>query len=404
MRTIFFLILLLPAALRAQNEKEGLDKLSPRELTIPTSPLFDLMGQAPSQVARTADIRDFKVDWSMRNWRLNPNIAIQAQPIWELAYNRRPLDKYQRATPFQHRLSSLDVSLGTVQTEAADRRIGWALKLNVYRQRDPLLLRGVYDDIQQAYADELVQLRDKERFILRRLDSTTRPDELKVLREELKQNDGQLTSFHARRNTAIQERARTFIVDNWNAAYVDVAFGKIYTYATDSAGSLGKLRVNRNTGSGAWINFGFGVGKRGLVSGLVRSTFYEEEVNFLLRDETTGEETAASAVAANRLLTLGINLRYGGPVYSFFVEFLREGKSLRTPSAALQEAFTAPTGKAVITSTVRWDIVHPYSINIGGDWRIGRNVILNYGMRCVLDANFKTTQFIPIANISCMMR
>jgi len=34
-------------------------------------------------------------------------------------------------------------------------------------------------------------------------------------------------------------------------------------------------------------------------------------------------------------------------------------------------------------------VVHSYTINFGGDWRISRNVILNYGMRCVLNKNIK---------------
>jgi hypothetical protein len=384
--------------------QEAKDKLSPRELTIPTSPLFDLMGQAPSQVARTADIKDFKVDWSFRNWKVSPNLAIEAQPIWELAYNRKGITKYQRATNFQRRLSSLDLSIGTVQTEQTDRRIGWAMKMNLYRQKDPLLLKGVYDDINASFDAEQLQLKEKEKELLKRLDTITRPDLLKTVRDELRQNDQQLASFYSRRNTAIQERAKTYVADNWNAGFVDVAFGKIYTYATDSAGSLGKLRVNRNTGSGVWVNFGFGIGKRGLISALVRTAFYEEELNFTLHDEVNNTDETATAVAANRLYTFGVNLRYGGPIYSFFVEFLREAKSLKTPVDALNDAFTTPNGKVVVNSTVKWDIVQPYALNFGGDWRISRNVILNYGMRLVLNNNFKTTTFIPIANISCMMR
>jgi hypothetical protein len=384
--------------------QEAKDKLSPRELTIPTSPLFDLMGQAPSQVARTADIKDFKVDWSFRNWKVSPNLAIEAQPIWELAYNRKGITKYQRATNFQRRLSSLDLSIGTVQTEQTDRRIGWAMKMNLYRQKDPLLLKGVYDDINASFDAEQLQLKEKEKELLKRLDTITRPDLLKTVRDELRQNDQQLASFYSRRNTAIQERAKTYVADNWNAGFVDVAFGKIYTYATDSAGSLGKLRVNRNTGSGVWVNFGFGIGKRGLISALVRTAFYEEELNFTLHDEVNNTDETATAVAANRLYTFGVNLRYGGPIYSFFVEFLREAKSLKTPVDALNDAFTTPNGQVVVNSTVKWDIVQPYALNFGGDWRISRNVILNYGMRLVLNNNFKTTTFIPIANISCMMR
>lgn len=384
------------------GDKTG--KPAPREFAIPTSPLFDLMGMAPSQVASTAAIKDFKVDWSFKNWRVNPNLAIQAQPIWELFYNKKNLQKYQQARRFQRMLSSLDMSVGTVQTETGDRRIGGALKMSLYRCKDPLLVKGAYDDIQQTFSAELATLKQTEKNLLLALDSLTKPTDLQATRALLRENDVQMATHYSRRNAAIQEKAKQFIADNWNAAFVDIAFGKIYTYGTDSAGSLKSLRINRNSGNGLWVNAGTGIGKRGLVSALIRTSFYEEQVNFLLKDNVSGEETEANTIAANKLITLGLNFRYGGPVYNFFAEIIYEGKSVTTPIAAVNKSFDAPAGTSIITSTVKWDIVHPYTVNFGGDWRIGRNLVLNYGMRWLMDKNYKTISFTPIANISCMMR
>ena len=402
-----FLLLCVSTELHAQlqlADNKAVDKLTPQEFTIPTSPLFDLLGAAPSQVARTSDIKDFKVDWSFRNWRINPNLAIEAQPVWELFYNRKKIEKYQRASYLQRTLASLDISVGTIQGEGESRRIGGAAKINLYKQRDILLMKGVYDDVQQSFDEELILLKAKEKEILQQLDSLYKPSDIQKTREELKQNDIKLSSFYGRRNAALQERAATFISDNWNKAYIDLAYGQVYSYNTDTAGSLKKLSLNRNTGSGLWINFGFGLGKRGLVSGLIRSTFYQEELNFSVKDKATGEETTQNAVASNRLYSFGINIRYGGPVYNFFTEFIWEGKKSSTPVDALNNVFSVPDGKEIIPGTVKWDEVQPYTINLGGDWRISRNVILNYGIRCVMDKNFKTTSFTPIANISCMMR
>src|SRR6476659_5144775 len=84
----------------AQDNDPKASRISPKELTIPASPVFDLMGVTPSQVNRTTDIKDFKVDWSFKSWKLNPNLAIQSQPIWELFYNRKDLSKYQSASRF----------------------------------------------------------------------------------------------------------------------------------------------------------------------------------------------------------------------------------------------------------------------------------------------------------------
>ncbi|MFM2360187.1 MAG: hypothetical protein RLY16_2180, partial [Bacteroidota bacterium] len=333
------------------------NKITLKELSIPSSPLFDLMGASPSLVAKSSDIKDFKVDWSFRSWRLNPNLAIQSQPIWELFYNRKNLNKYQQASKFARMLASTDLSVGTIQNESNDRRIGGALKINLYKQKDPLLEKDQYNEIQQQFAEEFSRLQSNERDILKQLDTTFKPSEMNRLRSLLKENDIQLSTYYSRRNNAIQEKAKEIMADSWNASFVDFAFGKVFTYSTDSIGALSKLKLNRNTGNGAWINFGFGVGKRGMITGLIRSTFYEELVNFTLRDQQTGDLTNEEAIASNKIITLGINFRYGGPVYNFFAEFVREGKTTKTPFDALSSAFTTPTGKEIVAQSVKWDIV-----------------------------------------------
>src|SRR4051812_36699196 len=89
----------------AQTVKEKAGRLSPKEFSIPASPIFDLMGVTSSQINRTSDIKDFKVDWSFKSWRLNPNLAIQSQPIWEMFYNRKDLSKYQNTSAFMRKLA-----------------------------------------------------------------------------------------------------------------------------------------------------------------------------------------------------------------------------------------------------------------------------------------------------------
>ena len=70
----------------------------------------------------------------------------------------------------------------------------------------------------------------------------------------------------------------------------------------------------------------------------------------------------------------------------------------------MNEVFQLPdTNLEIVSSSVKWTTLHPFTINFGGDWRISRNVILNYGMRCVFDDRWKFQTFIPVATISCMM-
>lgn len=400
---ILYVLTFVPA-IQAQETSHAPTRFSPKEFSIPVSPVFDLMGVTPSQVNRTSDIKDFKVDWSFKSWRLNPNLAIQSQPFWELLYNRKDLRKYQSAGGFMRKLASFDLSIGTVQNEANDRRIGFATKINVIKTKDPLMAKDLYDDIGVRYREEKEKLELQLKEMKSRLDTTNNILEKPAIRSEITAIEEQLLGLNSQRNNEINERAKIYILENWNSASLDIAFGKVYTYQSDSIGSLKKLRIDRNTGWGIWVNGAFPLGKRVMISGLVRSTWYEEELHFVLRDQTTLEESDALAIAGNRLYSGGMNIRYGGNVYSFFAEFLVEKKVIDVAADALDKVFTAPGGAEVVESSVKWTSVHPNAFSIGGDWRISRNVIINYGMRWVLDKNWKTQAFIPVAGISCMMR
>lgn len=398
------LTLLISAFLLNAQEDQTAGRVSPKEFSIPASPVFDLMGVTSSQINRTSDIKDFKVDWSFKSWKLNPNLAIQSQPVWELLYNRRGLEKYQNASPLMRRLASLDFSIGSVQDENDDRRIGFAAKLNLFKQRDPLMARELYLDISEKFRLEKAELEEQLKIQKAALDSTTDILAKPGLRSALQATEEQLNSINSRRNDEINSRAKIFVAENWNSSSLDIAVGKVYTYKTDSAGSLKSLRLNRNTGFSGWINGSLGLGKRFLLSGLIRTSWYDEELDFLIRDTNTDEEFSQLAVAQNTLFTVGLNLRYGGPLYTFFVEFLYERKGLKTPVEALADAFKSPAGFEVVGNTVKWNVVHPNTISFGGDWRLSRSVMLNYGMRCVFDDNWKFTAFTPVATIACMMR
>ncbi len=401
-KTILCLALLLPCCFSYAQQDAG--RVSPKEFSIPASPVFDLMGVTSSQINRTSDIKDFKVDWSFKSWKLNPNLAIQSQPVWELLYNRKDLNKYQAASRFMRRLASLDVSIGSVQDENNDRRIGFAAKLNLLKQKDPLMARELYEGISEKYTTEKDELLLQLKELQLKLDTTKDVMAKPSIRSQLKSTEEQLLTINSRRNDEINSRAKVYVSENWNASSLDIAFGKVYSYKTDSAGSLKSLRLNRSTGWGGWMNGSVGLGKKFLLSGLFRMSWYQEELDFQIRNTTTGDEIAQKAIADNTLYTLGMNLRYGGSLYTFFVEFLYEKKGLKTPLEALNETFKPGNEFEVVGSTVKWDVVHPNTISFGGDWRISRSVMLNYGMRCIFDSNWKFTSFIPVATVACMMR
>ena len=90
-KLVALLLLSCPTWAQTDTLIPSLNAVKTLEFSIPTSAAFDLLGVTPAQVTKPGNIRDFKVDWSFQSWRLKPNIAIQAQPIWELLYNRPSL-------------------------------------------------------------------------------------------------------------------------------------------------------------------------------------------------------------------------------------------------------------------------------------------------------------------------
>jgi len=402
---------LIPSSgLRAQTQAQSQDqnpdntRFSPREFSIPPSPVFDLMSITPSQVNKISDIKDFKVDWSFKTWRLNPNLALQAQPIWEIMYNRKSISKYYRASQLMRRLASLDVSLGTIVNEDNDRRLGYAVKMNLFRQRDPLMQQEVYEGIDERYEQEERDLTAKVKELNHQIDTSNSVLERAAIRSQLRQAEEQLLGLAMRRRTEVSARARAYTEENWNAGYLDIAYGRVNTYQVDSAGRLKSLRLNRNSGWAVWLNGGMGIGRRLFIAGLIRNSWYEEQLDFQIRNLTTGGMVVQKAVTQNSLLSTGLSLRYGGPIYNFFLEFFYERKRLNTADEALKEAFTNPAGFEVVGTSVKWLAVSPNNITFGGDWRINRNVAINYGIRSLFDENWKFASMQPVVTVSCMMR
>ncbi|MBK9737779.1 MAG: hypothetical protein IPO92_23715 [Saprospiraceae bacterium] len=402
--SIFFLIHYY--VLNAQNIFENntdARRISPTEFGIPASPVFDLMGVTPSQVIKSNDIKDFKVDWAFKSWSLSPNIALQAQPFWEIMYNRKDIKKYQNARPFMSKLASVDVSAGTVRDQNTDRRIGFAVKLSLYKEKDPLLEKGYYVDIEKSIVEEK-KAAEKELILLKKqLDTTTNLLIKPQIRRTIEGYEIDLLSLNSKRQRLINEKAQVIVGEFWNSSWVDIGFGKINSYVTDSSGSLASLRLNRSTANGIWINAGKGFGKSLLLSGLLRFHSYEEQVNFSTLDNN-GIQFDTTAVASNNIMSFGANLRYGSPYFTFFVEYIYERRGLKTPLDAIKEVFITPENSSIISNSVDWNIVHPYRFNFGGDWRINKNVILNYSMQTIFDAALNLKTFLPVVSISCLMR
>ena len=281
----------LPVIVKAQDpEPQNARRLSPKEFSIPASPIFDLMGVTSSQVNRTSDIKDFKVDWSFKSWKLSPNLAIQSQPIWEMFYNRQDLAKYQNTSRFMRKLASIDLSVGSVLAENEDRRIGFAVKMNLFKQKDPLMFRELYVDIGEKFIKEKHDLDSVLKILKHQLDTVSNVLAKPEIRSQIRSTEEQMMTLHSRRNGEINGRVKIFVDENWNNSSLDFAFGRLYSFQTDSAGSLKGLRLNRNTGWGGWLNGSIGIGKNGI-------THFQIFIYFKVAFEITIVATMAKRLA-----------------------------------------------------------------------------------------------------------
>src|SRR5688572_1304573 len=401
--TILFLSVFISVASFSQQETAAAGRVSPKELAISPSPIFDLMGATPSQVTRLGDIKDFKVDWSLK-YGVNPNLAIQSQPFWEFFYNRKDLSKYQQASGFMRKMASIDLSVGTIQDDGGYRRFGGAVKLNLYREKDPLMAKDLYEDIGIKYKQEKTDLELQLKETRYKLDTINNILEKPAVRTQIRSIEEQLNSQNSKRMAEINERAKIFVDEYWNASSLDFAFGKVYTFKSDSTGTFGMKRNNRSTGWGVWINGNLGIGNKFLLTGLARAFSYDDQVDFIIKDLSSGTETSQTALEMNYMYSMGLNLRYGGAIYTFFIEVLYEYKKLNAADEALTRAYKKPGNVQIIGSSLKWEAVHPNTFTFGGDWRVSRSVIINYGMRSVFDSKWKFKTFTPVATISCMMR
>jgi hypothetical protein len=372
------------------NNAEGNTIAKATEFSIPASPAFDLLGVNPSQITKPTNIREFKVDWSFRSWRLKPNLALQAQPIWEIFYNKSDLNKYRRATPFMRTLSTLDFSAGTVEGDDQQRRASFSTKINLYRAKDPLLDRKLFLEIDTSYR-KIQQERLNVIFPLREQLKKAKSNEKKLLIEQkIDSVENHYAQLDAEQKVRIQNISQQFIKDNWNASHIDLAYGRVLNYnnvSLDSLNLTGKLDA-------IWLNASKGIGKKILVTGLVRYSIQKDTLQENIQKISIPNQADSMLIGNIKnirggIFTVGVSFRYGSPKFSFFVEgvYSKGNRNI-----------------AIINPEFNLNKLSFYSISYGGDWRISRNVTLSYGVRTDYNQQFKFKNIIPVASIACMMR
>lgn len=364
------------------------------DFTIPAAPAYQLLDANASLVGRASVTRDFKVDWSLKSYRLAPNLALEMQPVWLLTYNKNnDVSRYRKAGYLMRTLTTLSASAGTLDGNDSTRFFSYALKLNLYRSHDPLLDEQLYNDYQSSYEIALNTQRAELDSMLRerkKLESTPERDSLdaNILRKE-----NELYQFRKTFRDQLKQRQDEYRAKYWNASYVDIAWGRAFSFNPKLADRIDSLSLE-NTGNAVWINASFGIGRRWLISGMVRTINKQGILRTTAMDSLTGSPVITTNKKDLFDFATGLNIRYGSVRYSFFIEgFLTRNRNV---AATMENGLDS--GNDILVTEERLVLAY------GGDLRLGNNVLLNYGIRTTINKSLKFGGMVPIASVTCLMK
>ncbi|MCB0688044.1 MAG: hypothetical protein KDC53_16015 [Saprospiraceae bacterium] len=357
------------------------DLVRKSEFAIPSAPAFSLLGATPELVSRAGSVQDFKVDWRIKNYNLAPDLALEAQPFWVLYYDRKGLDEYRKATPFMKTLSTLSVSFGTAKNDGVNH-FAYALKMSLFRQKDPLsdpaLLREMADELAQQQGPLKEYIKD----LKAQMDTVSSREERMIIREEIFDTRGEIAALQREQKAELIQVQANYMAENWNSSGLDIAFGKVYTYANE----FDTLNV-QNAGYAMWLNGSLKAGHRGLVGGIVR----------------------LKKVGVNQDFMTGVSYRFGGARFSFYGEMVYESlRNFSDSGFSDEELFAAKYSRDLDNGWFMFnepiESISRITMSYGGDFRLSNGILLNFALRTKLDERIKFKSLIPVANVTCLMR
>lgn len=316
--------------------------------SLPSSVAFNLLDVNPSQVYRPGFAKDFKFDWVIKDNKIVSNIAIEMQPAWLFFYKNTDYTRLLQHNFFQKTLSSLTISVGTAAKDSI-RSLAWGVKANLYTGKNPIYDTAYINRIGNFEANKQITAeRDSLKFLYDFETDKIKKAALEIAIEQLIQQYAKDSMAHF---AAIDKYKEQYEKDNWNVTMVDVGYGRIYNYFSESIDSLSFI----SNGSGVWLSGNFGIGKKILINGMVKYT----------------------KIKNIDITTAGANIRYGGLNGNFFIEGLYN--------------YSSDNGQKKIT------------IAYGGEFKIRKIIALQVGLRTDYSRDLKFRNLIPIVNFNYLL-
>lgn len=363
-------------------ELPNYDVLDKSEYLIPSAPAFSLLGVTPEIVNRPGVVRDFKVDWRIKNYQIAPDFALEAQPMWLFHFNKKGLSYYAQSSKFMQALSTLSVSLGTAKLDGVNH-FSYAAKMTIYRENDPLKDQALLKDLYFAESKARLEVDAKIKALeIELLNAKTKEDKKRIA-ELIDYRKLQKRNVINTTRDQMQALTDEHIGQYWNASSLDLSYGRVFTF-NNNAGD--DIYINK-AGHAFWLNGALRSGKNGLLSAMIKM----KKVGGLSES------------------LLGVNYRYGGSRFSFYAEVVNERKFERAADFIdIEDPFSDKFSKDLGISwlTPDEDVVKENVLTIayGGDFKLSRGILLNFALRTQFQKDLSFNKLIPVANLTCLMR
>lgn len=380
---IITLLLLISISLFGQDDLYK--DIKENELFIPSSPAFSMLGVNPEMVLRPSDIKSFKVDWRIKNYNLAPDLALEAQPFWHFIYKKKGFNEYPKMGPFDRILSSLSLSLATAKIDGLNH-MAYSVKVNLYAENDLLTDQDLVES-------QIRKVRDKEQKINRTIDSLRRikyaaeaAEEIGDISEAIFLLEVEKESLWESAEQEFMEAIEEWNANNWNRTMLDAAVGRVYTYNNTS---FDEIKFQK-AGFGFWINGCLRAGANGLVTGIIRF----------------------NKVGSNTNKMVGLSYTYGSDKFNFYVEgvYHRIGNffdnNMNDPFGE-EENFGNLYAEDLGSGWYQYsteEVKTVYTMAYGGNFKLSRNILLNFALRTELTSSLQLDKFIPVANVVCLMK
>ncbi len=378
-------VILLCILVNVLAQDEFYEELRSAEMSIPSAPAFALLNVNPEMVLRPSDLRSFKVDWRIKNYNLAPDLALEGQPLWHLYYKRRPFDEYVNAGLLARRLSTLSVSVGTAKIDGVNHA-AYSVKMNLYAENDHISDRAIIAELAEEHDLAMVEVQRKMDSLFIKRYETSDPAEKAVIQEEIDALRVRKRAISVEAKVKYRDAIEAYQFENWNRTMLDGAFGVVYTYNNTG---LDSLKVKR-AGAAFWLNGSLKMGNNGLLTGIVRYTRIIDSSNKMF----------------------GAGYRYGNARFNFFTELVYENLgNFFDPTQDVvfseDEYFSDKFEEDLGSGWVNFNNTgtrNRYTIAYGGDFRLSRNILLNFSLRTQFTGAMKMDRLLPVANVVCLMK